>query len=175
LLGVKNRVRVLWLTFSLTLVTLAGCAGDGLDSSQRAAQAREQRELSFAGPWGERVAGVRCRMRLAAVQVRETERLKVALELWNDSSSAVEVNNTPASKFARATSWSLGSEIYLAESLDVKNLPQKPVRIAPGEKLLIGPAMLRVTPSVGPRAGAQSVNASTFVRAQRLIAPPAII
>jgi hypothetical protein len=157
------------------LVTLAGCAGDSLTAVQQSAQVDQQRRLGYAGPWSEPVQGVRCRMRLADNQVRETELLLCALELWNDSSAAVELNNTAASKFARATTWAIENEMYFSESLDARNLPEKPVRLAPGTKFLIGPARLRVTPAVAPRLGAQRLSASTLLRAQRLSAPPALV
>jgi hypothetical protein len=157
------------------LATLAGCAGDGLSPGQQAAQRAEQRRLTYAGPWSDATRGIRCRMRLATNQVRETERLRCALELWNDSGTSVEINNTNASKFARATSFAIENEMYFSESLDARNLPEKPVRLAPGEKLLIGPALLRVTPAVAPRIGAQHLTASTLIATQRVIAPPAMI
>jgi hypothetical protein len=163
------------LTLLVTLVSLSGCSSNTLTNTQRAAQSREQRALTFAGEWSDPVHGVRCRIRLSSTQVRETERLRSALELWNDSQRAIELNNTAASKFARASVWTLGNELYFSESLDLQNVPENPVRLAPGERFLIGPALLRVTPAVAPRVGLQSLSASTLLRTDALVAPAAMI
>lgn len=168
-------MRVGPLTISLMLAILAGCSSNSLTNAQRAAQDRQQHALTFAGPWSEPVRGVRCRIRLSSDHVRETEALRSALELWNDSQSAVELNNTAASKFARCTVWALENEMYFSESLDLQDVPEKPVRLAPGEHFLIGPALLRVTPAVAPRIGLQKLTASTLFRTDRLVAPAAMI
>ncbi len=157
------------------LAILSGCSGNSLTNVQRAAQISQQHALSFAGEWSEPVRGVRCRIRLSSDHVRETEALRSALELWNDSQSAVELNNTAASKFARCTVWAMESEMFFSESLDLQDVPEKPVRLAPGEHFLIGPALLRITPAVAPRIGLQKLTASTLFRTDRLVAPPAMI
>lgn len=150
-----------------------GCRSGRLDPQHRSAQIRAQHDLVFAGEWSDPVRGVRCRIRLGSDHAAETRVLVSALEVWNDSNEPVEMNNTNASKFAACTVWTLEHELYFSNSVDLKKLPVKPVDLAPGERFLIGPARLRITPSIAPRIGAQEISASTLLRTDRLTSPPA--
>jgi hypothetical protein len=161
--------------FLLVFLLATGCQHDPLTPAQKKTQIQQSQEMTYAGEWSAPVKGLRARIRLSRTQVRESQQLISALELWNASSHSIELNNSAETKFAASSVWTLGNELYLPDSLEVKNLPEKPMRLAPGAKFMIGRAHLRITPSVAPRLGPQPLSASTRVGAERLSAPPAMV
>jgi hypothetical protein len=165
---------VIFLTFLTYLVGATGCYDSGLSTAQQNGQSALQHSLLFAAPWSEAINGICCRVRLASREARETQTIVAAMELWNVSSGAIEVN-TDASQLERYTIWRLEGELFTWDPIDAKNLPEKPVRFAPGKKFLIGPAHLRITPSVGPRALTQQLSASTMIGKMIVVTPPAVL